>query len=79
MNDKKLDKHKISSGSWKDALELLAHVVFAICVVYVIYGYFHQKDIENDLVEKKKIEKIEKESQASGGYRIKSNNLNLKS
>ena len=78
MNDKKSNNYKISWGSWKDAWEILVHVVLALCVVYAIYSFFHQGGMENDNVEKVNAEELGKEGQASGGYRTKLDNLNPK-
>ena len=78
MNNKKSNNHKVSWGSWKGAWEILVHIALAICVVYAVYAFFHQAEIENDNVEKVKAQEPEQESQASGGYRTKLEHLNPK-
>ena len=78
MNDKKPNDYKVSWGSWQGAWEILVHITLAICVIYAVYSFVHQGETESDNVENTKIEKIEKEWQASGGYRIKLDNVNSK-
>lgn len=79
MNDKKQSEYKkVSWGSWKGVGEILVHIALALCVVYALYSFFHQRETESYNVEKTKAEKIEKQDQASGGYGIKLDNLNPK-
>jgi len=49
-----------------------------VCVIYLIYAFFYPKETEDNTAEKERIEEVEKEGQASGGYRIKFDNLNPK-
>lgn len=75
MNDKKSDECKVSWGSWKDAGEILVHIVLAICIVYAVYSFFHQREAENDNAEKTKAEEVKNQEQASEGRRVKLENL----
>ena len=71
MNKKKPDGNKVSWGSCKDSWEVLVHIVLALAVVYALYSFFHRRETESY-----NVEEIEKEGQASGGYRTKLDNLN---
>jgi hypothetical protein len=79
MNDKKPNDYKVSWGPRRDIGEILMGIGLILCVVYLIYAFFYPKKTEDDIAEKERVEEIEKESQASGGYRMKLEHLNPKS
>jgi hypothetical protein len=78
MNDKKPDDYKVSWGSRRDIGEILMYVGLVLSVLYLIYAFFYPAKTENDNLDTESIEEIEKPAQASGGYRTKLDNLNLK-
>ena len=78
MNDKKPNDYKVSWGPPKDMGEILVCIGLILCVVYLIYAFFYPKETDDDMAEKERIEEIEKEGQASGGYRTKFEHLNPK-
>ena len=78
MNGNKPNDYKVSWGPRRDIGEILIYIGLVLSVLYVIYTFFYPKETEDDTVEKERIEEIEKQDRASGGYRIKLDNLNPK-
>lgn len=78
MNDKKPNDYKVSWGPRKDIGEILMYVGLVLSVLYLAYAFFYPAKTEEDNIDKESIEEIEKEGQASGGYRMKLEHLNPK-
>ena len=78
MNDKKPNSYKVSWGPRKDIGEILMYVGLVLSVLYLIYAFFYPEETEDDIAEKEIIEEIQKQDQASGGYRTKLEILNPK-
>ena len=78
MNDKKPNDYKVSWGPRRDIGEILMCIGLILSVLYLIYAFFYPKKTEEDIAEKERIEEIEKQDQASGGYRTKLEHLNPK-
>ena len=72
MKHKQSDNYKVSWSIWREAFEILASIVLALGLIYLLYLFFYPRETANYDTEKTT---TEKDSQASGGYRIKVDNI----